>query len=395
MIDTFEKIIKTSDLQARSSALLKRALAVFYHRKALSIPALAIELGVSIPTAGRLASLLTRNQFVHLIGEGPSGGGRKPRIYQIDDQHWYTLALDAGREHLRIALFNLNDQKKAESISILPLESTQLYLDATVSHIKRFLSRHHLSPDQVLGMGFAVPGLINTQNSKSLVHFTGFSRPVNEILADLTGIPVVMDNDARLMAKGEASFGKARNAQNAIYLFVDRGVGAGLVVNGDIYKGNHGYAGEFGHTHFIGNENNACYCGQTDCLETYTNLYALTKVAGQMGFNCDISQEAWVNIIEASWRGDEVAMNAVAEIGRRLGLALVNLVHLFDPEIIIVGGSMAMAGHILISSIFNTLREHCMSAFREDLRLETSGMGQDACLAGCHAMVMKNFFANA
>lgn len=394
MIDTFERIINTADFQARSSVLLKRALAVFYRRKAISIPALAQELGVSIPTAGRLAGLLTASHFVHLIGEGPSGGGRKPRIYQIDDQHWFTLALDAGRDQLRIALFNLKDQKKAESISTLPLESSQQYLDATVEHIKRFLSRHHLKTNQILGMGFAVPGLINTQTGRSLVHFTGFAQPVNDLLAQMTGIPVVMDNDARLMAKGEASFGKARNIGNAIFLFVDRGVGAGLVVNGEIYKGTHGFAGEFGHTRFVGGEYNQCYCGQSDCLETYTNLHALERVARQKGFTVSTEGEAWVNIIEASWRGDKVAVEAVTEIGNRLGLALVNLVHLLDPEIIILGGSLAMAGHTLTEAIFKTLRSHTMEAFRDDLRLEISSMGQDACLAGCHAMVMKNFFAN-
>ena len=394
MIDAFEKIINTSDFQARSTVLLKRALSVFYQRKALSMPSLAAELGVSIPTAGRLAGLLKASHFVHLIGEGPSGGGRKPRIFQIDDKHWYTLAIDAGRENLRIALFNLNDQKKAESISTLPLESSVEYLETTVAHVKRFLVRHHLKSLQILGIGFAVPGLINTQTGKSLVHFTGFAQPVNEMLADMTDIPVVMDNDARLMAWGEASFGKARNARNAIYLFLDRGVGAGILVNGEIYKGTHGFAGEFGHTHFVGSENNACYCGQTDCLETYTSLKALEKEAIRMGFNATATGDAWVDIIEASWRGDRVAMDAVAEIGRRLGMALVNLVHLFDPEMIIVGGSLAMAGNTLTSSIFNTLRENCMPAFRDDLRLELSGMGQDACLAGCHAMVMKNLFAN-
>jgi predicted NBD/HSP70 family sugar kinase len=394
LIETFEKIINTSDFQARSTVLLKRALLAFYQRKLLSIPLLATELGVSIPTAGRLAAILTSNHFVRLIGEGPSGGGRKPRIYQIDEQNWFTLAVDAGREHLRIALFNLNDQKKAESISTLPLESSMQYLEATVSHIKRFLVRHHLKPAQVLGIGFAVPGLINTQTGRSLVHFTGFLRPVNDMLADMTGIPVVMDNDARLMAKGEASFGKAQHAQNAIYLFLDRGVGTGLLVNGEIYKGAHGFAGEFGHTHFVGHENNQCICGQMDCLETYTSLKALEKEAIRMGFNPPATGDAWVNIIEASWRGDKVAMDAIAEIGRRLGLALVNLVHLIDPEIIIIGGSLAMAGNVLTHSIYNTLRESAMHAFREDLRLELSGMGQDACLAGCHAMVMKNFFAN-
>jgi len=408
-MDPWKKILQASDLKNGDSGqtiplkrqdLFRRAFYGFYTHKELTAPALSRFLGVSIPTAGSLIIQLESRGIVKFLGEGPSQGGRKPRLYAINKSSYYTLTVNVTRDSIRLALFNLRNEKQKTARTIHhELEDRTEYLRILVSEIRRFINESGLPENYLLGAGIAIPGLLDFESGQTYSYFASQKKPLREILSEGTGLPVIIDNDARLMALGESCFGGAAGKKHALCLIADIGVGLGLIIHGRVYRGQKGFAGEFGHTRFVDGDTHTCYCGSKGCTELFTSLSALEQLATEyrktgssIWKRLESGEKLKDIIIEEAFKGDYLSRMLVETIGRRIGHALVNAVHLFDPEIIITGGKIAEAGECFTKSILDTLKTETMERMRNALQVENSKLGNDAIPLGCHALVMNRMF---
>lgn len=409
MLNPWKNILQGSDpkdgytmqsIPLKRQELFRRAFYGFYTHKEMTSPALSSFLGVSIPTAGSLITQLEERGIVRFIGEGPSQGGRKPRVFEINKHSYYTLTVNLTRENIRMALFNLrNEKQKTTKFIPLELNDNQAYIEQLVSEIRRFISESGLPGNFLLGIGAAIPGLLDFESGRTYSYFANQSKPLRDILTEGTGLPVFLDNDARLMALGESSFGGAAGKKHALCLIADIGVGLGIIINGRVYRGQKGFAGEFGHTRFVDGESQLCYCGSKGCTELYTSLAALEAMAAgyrrtgsPIWARAEAGEKLKDIIIDEASRGDHLSRLLVGAIGQRIGHSLVNAVHLFDPEIIITGGKFTEAGECFTHSIRETLKAETMERMRNSLQVESSKLGDDAIPLGCHALVMNRMF---
>jgi glucokinase len=250
-----------------------------------------------------------------------------------------------------------------------------------------------------VGVGVASPGSIESargiiHKSPNLPHLEGY--PLKDHLVRLTRLPLHLVNDANAAALGELKFGAGVDYRHFALLTLGTGIGGAIVVDGRLYQGAAGFAGEIGHM-VIDPEGPACPCGNRGCLERLVGAPALLERAarlvgeargesalGRLGKGA-LSVEA---IAEAAQAGDVVALQVLAEMGRWLGLALISLINLLDPDCILVGGGIAQAGPPLFEAIRRTVGTHPMSGTARVVPIVTATLGPRAGAAGAGVLAL-------
>ncbi|MBU1820737.1 MAG: ROK family protein, partial [Bacteroidetes bacterium] len=302
-----------------------------------------------------------------------------------------------GQNHINIGLSNL----LCELVNVteeIPyrLDNTQESLDNLCRIITRFIDGLSLAKASILGIGINLTGRINyrTGHSYSFFHFE--ERPLSEIIESKVGIPVFLENDSRAMAYGEFCKGVVRDEKNVLFLNLGYGIAVGIMLNGQLYYGKSGYAGEFGHMPMFDNEL-ICHCGKKGCLETEGSGWALTRMFREkLGegsssvltqnnrSSTDIEME---DIIEAAKNDDVLAIELIAQIGENLGRGIALLINLFNPELVVLGGSLATTGDYLRLPIQTAINKYSLSLVNQDTELKLSSLGEDAGITGACLLV--------
>jgi glucokinase-like ROK family protein len=227
-------------------------------------------------------------------------------------------------------------------------------------------------------------------------------KPLKMILEEKLEKPVYVDNDARIMALGEYAFGLARGKNNVLCVNIGSGIGLGMILNGRLYHGNSGFAGEFGHIK-LAEDGPLCICGKKGCLETLASGDALVRFVQmvlaegnsslilQLVHN-DPEKITPAIVVEAARQGDQCSIDALSQIGENLGKGLASLIHLFNPEAIILGGEVARAKNYLTDPVQNTLNKYTIFQIKNDTVILTSDFGEESALYGALALVMENVF---
>ena len=218
--------------------------------------------------------------------------------------------------------------------------------------------------------------------------------PLAAMLERRLGVPVVLGNDANAAALGEHAYGAGRGFSDVIYVTVSTGVGGGIIAGGRLLEGRRGAAGEVGHI-VLQPDGSPCGCGNRGCLETLASGTAIARQARDAiaaGWNTEIAGLAGPEgvsaevVVRAAVAGDGLAREIVRRAGRWLGLGLAGLVHLYDPEVLIVGGGVTGAGDLLMDPAREILLANVMPIYREDLRVVRPDLGTDAGLYGAVAL---------
>jgi len=198
----------------------------------------------------------------------------------------------------------------------------------------------------------------------------------------------------------ELKFGSARGKKNAMVINAGWGVGLGMILNGHLFRGNNGFAGEFSHLPIF-NNNKLCFCGKTGCLETEASLLVVIEKA-QEGIKAgrlsklkqlpvEHAEEACEAIIRAADEGDQFAIELLSEAGYKIGRGVAILIHLLNPEIVVVSGRGSFAGKIWSAPIQQAINEHCIPRLAANTSIEISTLGYTAELIGAAALVMENY----
>ncbi|MET7495357.1 ROK family transcriptional regulator [Streptomyces sp900116325] len=341
--------------------------------------------GLSAATVSNIVRELKDGGTVEVTST--SAGGRRARSVSLSGDAGIVIGVDFGHTHLRVAVGNLAHQVLAE-------ESEPLDVDASSAQgfgraeqlVKRLIEATGISPGKVIGVGLGVPGPIDVESgtlgsTSILPGWTGIN-PSEELAARL-GVPVYVDNDANLGALGELVWGSGRGVKDLAYIKVASGVGAGLVIDGHIYRGPGGTAGEIGHI-TLDESGPVCRCGNRGCLETFTAArYVLPLLRPSHG--PDLTME---RVVQLAREGDPGCRRVIGDVGRHIGSGVANLCNLLNPSRVVLGGSLAEAGELVLAPIRDSVSRYAIPSAGRQLSVLPGALGARAEVLGALALVL-------
>lgn len=378
---------------ATKNILFKKTIVSYFSKHGLcTIADLCEETGLSTPKVNDILLELVNEGIVKDYGKLESKGGRRPNLYGLVGSYGYFLGVDVKRANVNIGITNLNKELVFEQLDItFKLENNQKSLDQLFEIINEFLSTLPFNKAKILAAGVSLPGRINYNTGQSFNTFQ-FNKGIDTlqgIFSKRLGIDAVLENDSRAMALGELTTGVAKSYKNVLFLNMGHGLGIGIIVNGSLYYGKSGFSGEFGHIPFFDNEI-ICDCGKKGCLETEASGWALirkfkSKLAE--GYSSTLSGLAaadikLMDVVDAAINDDVLAIELVDEIGTKLGKGISVLINIFNPEIVVLGGSLSKTDELIRLPIKSALNKHSLSLVNNDTPLEMSTLGNKGGVIG-------------
>ncbi|MEU7019534.1 ROK family transcriptional regulator [Streptomyces sp. NPDC046203] len=316
-----------------------------------------------------------------------SAGGRRARSVSLSGDAGVVVGVDFGHTHLRVAIGNLAHQVLAEKTEPLDVDASSAEgFDRAESLVKGLIEETGIRRDKLVGVGLGVPGPIDvssgTLGSTSILPGWSGISPADELSKRL-GVPVHVDNDANLGALGELVWGSGRGVTDLAYIKVAGGVGAGLVIDGRVYRGPGGTAGEIGHI-TLDESGPVCRCGNRGCLETFAAArYVLPLLQPTHG--PDLTME---RVVQLAREGDPGCRRVIADVGRHIGSAVASLCNLLNPSRVILGGDLAEAGELVLAPIRDSVARYAIPSAARRLVLAPGALGGRAEVLGALALVL-------
>ena len=396
--------IKKSVVVYKKNQKVRRVLSHLYQEGACTLAHLAELVHTSVPSITEVVEQLIDERWVTVSGTATGNNGRRPALFGLNPAGHYVVVLDSTTHDTSLMIVNPVRQIVFQRTVDHQLEDNTRYLDFLVKFVTDALTESALVMTDVIGVGLSIPGLIDNRRGINLT-YPNLCPPDQSLTSRLEqrlGLPAYLINDTKATALGENRFGGGQGKKHALSINIDWGVGLGIILNGEVFQGASGFAGELGHIQ-VDPDGELCYCGKVGCLDTITSASSLVRrvqravldgcVSQLAIYQDDISQLTINQIIEAAHQGDAFAIDMLHETGYQLGKGLSIAINLFNPEIIIVDGLLAQAAMFITNPIEQAINKHCLSGFRNDLTVEVTQLNGAAKWLGTHAYVMENLVA--
>ncbi|MEU9144836.1 ROK family transcriptional regulator [Streptomyces sp. NPDC048349] len=341
--------------------------------------------GLSAATVSNIVRELKEGGTVEVTDT--SAGGRRARSVSLSGDAGIVIGVDFGHTHLRVAVGNLAHQVLAEEAEPLDVDASWVEgFDRAEALVGRLIAGLGVSLHKAIGVGLGVPGPIDVESGTlgSTAILPGWAgiNPREELSRRL-GVPVYVDNDANLGALGELVWGSGRGVKDLAYIKVASGVGAGLVINGQIYRGPGGTAGEIGHI-TLDESGPVCRCGNRGCLETFAAArYVLPLLQGSHGPELTMER-----VVELARDGDPGCRRVITDVGRHVGSGVASLCNLLNPSRVVLGGSLAEAGELVLAPIRESVGRYAIPSAARQLSVLTGSLGGRAEVLGALALVL-------
>ncbi|MGZ8552641.1 MAG: ROK family protein, partial [Chitinophagaceae bacterium] len=331
----------------------------------------------------------------------PSSGGRRPATYSIKPDTKYILSVAMDQLVTRISLMDVQNNHVGDIEKFeLPLHNNPEALQVLAEKMEEVISRSGIDRKKIVGAGIGMPGFIDFKKGINYSFLEIKDKTITQYISEKINLPVYIDNDSSLIALAELRFGSARHQNNAMVINIGWGVGLGMVLNGELFRGHNGFAGEFSHIPIF-NNNKLCSCGKTGCLETETSLLVIIEKATKglkegrqsglaKNFPTGHFEQDYEAIIKAALKGDQFAVELLSEVGYNIGRGVAILIHLVNPESVILSGRGALAGKVLQAPIQQALNKDCIPRLAANTVVEVSTLGYESELIGSAALVMEN-----
>ena len=343
---------------------------------------LARQLGLSRAAITSIINDLLVGGLVRETTNGPVSGGRRPKLLGINPDGGYVVGIDIGATHLGLLLSDLSAQVlHAIEIPFDVSRGPETCLAKVDDLLRELLSKADLTLADVSAVGVGVPGPV-VEGAGAVIappimpgwdHF-----PIRAHLHKIWNCPIALNNDAELGAIGEWAYGAGRGERYLLYIKVGFGVGAGLLIDGQVYRGATGSAGEIGHITVV-DQGPLCTCGNRGCLEALAGGRAIAERAKNAIRNGGRpTQLSMINpqeritsydVASAARMGDLVAQEIIEEAGDYLGIAIANLINIVNPGMIVIGGGVAQMGDLFLEPIRRSANERSLSAAVQKLRI--------------------------
>ena len=357
------------------------------------------ELHISVPTMTKLVQELVDDCIVNDLGKVETPGGRRPNVFGLANSAIYFAGINVARDHMVYVITDLQNNIILEHTdNSFELVDRPQCLERICQNIENFIATSGVDREKILGVGVSIVGRVNPETGRSYKYFTSSEESLTDIISARIGIRVMLENDTRARCYAEYTTGKAKNESNVLYLHMGRGVAIGIVIDGKLYYGKNGFAGEFGHIPFFDNEI-ICACGKKGCLETEVSGIALeNKIVDliERGVNThlrdmyDRGESIHINdIINAARNDDNLSIELIEEAGEKVGKAVAFLINTFNPETVIVGGNLAMAGEYLMLPLKSSTSKYSLNLVYKDTKFRISKMSDGANAWGV-AMLIRN-----
>ncbi|SDS10738.1 Sugar kinase of the NBD/HSP70 family, may contain an N-terminal HTH domain [Mucilaginibacter mallensis] len=388
------KFVKSTELK---NMIVKR----LYFDKALSCADLSELFDKSVPSISKAVNELIDEGFVIENGYAPSSGGRRPLVYSIRPEAMYILTVAMDQLSTRIQMVDLVNRPVADiAVCDLKLLNNPHALATLIGHINSYINTTGIPKDKIAGTGIGMPGFINSIEGVNFTYMESGDQSLTQVITIKTGIPTYIDNDSSLIALAEQKFGIAKARKDVMVINLGWGIGLGMIINGEIYRGHNGFAGEFSHIP-LSEDGALCTCGKRGCLEAEASMLVVAEKAirgikkGNISSlkNINIAQSKMVGdaIMEAANSGDQFAIELLSDAGYKIGKALAILIHIMNPASIVLSGRGAVVGKILLAPIQQALNKYCIPRLANSTELLISDLGFNAELIGAAVLVMENF----
>ncbi len=389
---------------------LSSVLQMVFGHKRLSRAQLANLTNLNKSTISSLAEDLIHRGLIYETGLNSVGTGRPATILEINPNAGGIIGLELGVDFISVLLTDFLGKiiwRRIETID--PNISEDRAIELTLSLIDDAIANCRSHQLRSLGIGVSTPGIVDLKEQVLVfapnLHWRNVS--LGSIYAEHTGLPVFIDNDGNSAAIGEHLFGKARSVSNFVFIFAGVGIGAGLFLNNELYRGQNGFAGEIGHTPILMNPalQIPCHCGNRGCWETHANQYSIIRRAEA---SLEVKRDTLIRefmlqeevpltislIKKAADAGDQEAIDIFSQTGEVMGLGFATLINIFNPEKVILGGPLSVVGEYLLPAISSSVNMHTLSEISQQVEILISEFGPDASVIGAVALVVNDILIN-
>lgn len=308
----------------------------------------------------------------------------------------HTIGIDLGGTNIKAALVS----EKGEIIKVIaqPTEA-QSGAVKVIENIKKVIAdiiRYAERGFIIIGIGVGTPGFVNDYGviiggANNIPGWNGTD--IKTLLEKEFGLMTKIENDVTALTLGEALFGSGSGYKNIICLALGTGLGGGIIIDGKLYRGSQGCAGEFGHI-VVQPDGFDCTCGRKGCLEAYASAIGIDNIANQMmkkNESIKIKDTRPITIYSLAKQGNRIAKKIVQEVGNYLGIGIGSLVNIFDPDVVIIGGGISKSGKILFDSIYPSLYKHCLKFYEGKIKLLPTKFQDYSGVVGAASLILKDF----
>lgn len=386
----------------KEAPLSDSVLRLIWREKQTSRAAIARQMGLSRSTVSEIIDDLLKTGLIAEIGSGKSSGGRRPIVLEFQDEAHCILGVDLGATHVSVALTDLRGNVLVWKEQKHPVRTDPEGTRALVIRLcDECLNDWGKSPDRLIRIGVAVPSPVDPLNPKMLSEVVIPAWQGKSGLEELQNryrVPVHVDNDANLGALAEHWWGAGLGIDNFIYIKIAHGIGAGYVLNGEVYRGAGGVAGELGHLP-IDPKGEECVCGVKGCLATFVSIPALSDRAQVLlerypnsKLNVDVLNFDLVE--KAAMDKDPLALVLVSEVADYLGRAMVGWFNLMNPNLAILGGGLSGLGELLLKPIRDKVKNHTLVS-KAAVDIKTGKLGPRTVAIGAATLALEAMFSGS
>lgn len=387
------------------TALMKqRIITHLIYKGTTTITDLSRSMGLSVPTVTKFIDELCADGYVNDCGKLETAGGRHPSLYGLNADSGYFVGVDLKKDSLNMALINFKgDVINIEMKVSFKQDNTMDCVDRLAEEIRRFISSLSVDTNKILNVCVGMSGRVNPNIGCNYTRLNfGEEHPISALLAERLHLNVCIDNDSRAMAYGEFIKRSDGCPRNLIFINVNWGLGMAIIVDGKMYDGMSGFSGEFGHNYGYDNQQ-ICECGKKGCIETEVSCSALYRKfieRVRAGENSVLTQEKPIDeitvddIISVVKREDVLAIELVEEIGAKLGRHVSDLINIFNPEQVIIGGELSRAGNYLLPPIISAVRRYTLNLMYPSADIVLSELQDKANAIGSALLARSKLFAS-
>ncbi|UJF32968.1 ROK family transcriptional regulator [Paenibacillus hexagrammi] len=351
--------------------------------------------GLTKATVSSLVNELIESSLVEEIGVGQSSGGRKPMMLLFNGTAGYAIGLDLGVQDCLAVLTDLTGKVIEEYIIEHNNDSVDNVVNVLKSCISELIGRAPESVYGIVGIGIGLPGICDDEGNLLFAPNLGWENvPLQHIIEKEFGIPVVIDNEANAGAVGEREFGAGKDTANLIYISIGIGIGAGIIIKGELYRGATGFSGEIGHIS-IQHDGPKCRCGSLGCWELYASEHALLQQARELSLPGGEDAIDVDELLKLADEGNPAVIQLFERLGYYLGIGVVNVINGYNPEFIILGGRLTGAEKWLKKPMMAVLERRSLPHPRKQLSVEFSQLDVRSAVLGASSLAVAKFFADA
>ncbi len=401
-----------SDLLKGSFGLMKQLnismiLEVIRREGAISRAEIAEVTGLTPASVSKITKDLISRGFIKEGALGESSGGRPPVLLKLNPKAGYIIGVNLGPERLEVVLTDLEAKVINKFDEKIDNIEKKYVLDRLFNLIKEIIIESNIVEDEIIGIGMAVHGLVNSETGISIFapHYHWRDVEIKKLVEEKFKIPTFIDNDVRAMALAEHWFGVAKGIDNFVTINVSNGIGSGIMIDGSLYYGVDYGAGEIGHT-IVDNNGPQCSCGNYGCLEALAaNPYIVQRVIKVIKqgvksrivelVNKDLERITVKIICQAAREGDEVAIQILKEVGRYLGIGIAQLLNILNPCMVVIVGDIIKSGSYLFDSIKETVEIRALDGVVDNVKIFPTDLDENAPVIGGVTLVLKELFKGA